>query len=101
MEVGGGVHGYRISMFTKLGSLFTWKYERKDFKREKQIFKQGCRSLVSAIFHQGHPLLRYTIMIIIAIISIALYLTDKGEHTVLYRINNNVDTHIHGHTEGM
>ena len=98
----GGVHDYHISMFTKLGSLFTWKYERKDFRREKQaVFKQGCRSLMSAISHQGHPLLRYTIMIIIVIISIALYLTDKIEHTVLYRINNNVDTHIHGHTEGM
>ena len=56
---------------------------------------------MSVISHQGHPLLRSTIMIIIAIISTVLYLTDKGEHTVLYRINNNVDTHIHGHTEGM
>ena len=40
-------------------------------------------------------------MIIIAIISIVLYSTDKGEHTVLYRINDNVDTHMHGRTEGM
>ena len=34
---------------------------------------------------------RHTLLliIIIAIISVALYLTDKGEHTVLYKINNN------------
>ena len=30
------------------------------------------------------------ISIRIAIISIALYLTNKGEHTVLYKINYNV-----------
>ena len=29
-------------------------------------------------------------MIITAVISIALYLIDKGEHTALYKINNNV-----------
>ena len=28
------------------------------------------------------------------VISIALYLTDKGEHTALYKINNNVDFKI-------
>ena len=30
------------------------------------------------------------IPVIIAVISIAPYLTGKGEHTVLYKINNNV-----------
>ena len=30
------------------------------------------------------------IVIIIAVISIVPYLTDKGEHTTLYKINNNV-----------
>ena len=30
------------------------------------------------------------ITIIITVISIAPYLTDKGEHTALYKINNNV-----------
>ena len=30
------------------------------------------------------------IIIIIAVISIAPYLTDKGEQTSLYKINNNV-----------
>lgn len=29
-------------------------------------------------------------MIIIAVISVALYLTNKGEHAVLYKINKNV-----------
>ena len=29
-------------------------------------------------------------IIVIAVISIAPYLTDKGEHTSLYKINNNV-----------
>ena len=28
--------------------------------------------------------------IILAVISVALYLTDKGEHTALYKINENV-----------
>ena len=28
--------------------------------------------------------------IIIVVISLALYLTDKGEHTALYKINNKV-----------
>ena len=32
------------------------------------------------------------IMVIIAVISIAPYLTDKGEHTALYKISNNVYT---------
>ena len=29
-------------------------------------------------------------MIMLAVISIALYLTDKGEHTALYKINKNI-----------
>ena len=54
-------------------------------------------------------------MIIIAVIYIALYLTNKGEHTTLYKINNNIyiktfkknyiiiwyslHTHTHMHTD--
>ncbi len=30
------------------------------------------------------------INIILAVISVALYLTDKGEHTTLYKINETV-----------
>ena len=30
------------------------------------------------------------IIIIIAVISIAPYLTDKGEHTAIFKINDNV-----------
>ena len=33
---------------------------------------------------------RWVIIIIIAIISIAPYFTEKGEHTPLYKINNNI-----------
>ena len=32
----------------------------------------------------------FLIIIIIAVISIAPYLTDKGEHTMLYKINKNI-----------
>ena len=32
-----------------------------------------------------------TIILIIVVISIAPYLTDKGEYTALYKVNNNVN----------
>ena len=35
-------------------------------------------------------MMKMIITIIITVIFIALYLTDKGEHTTLYKINNNV-----------
>ena len=32
------------------------------------------------------------IILVTAVISVALYLTNKAEHTMLYKINNNVHT---------
>ena len=37
-----------------------------------------------------HVTLSQTIIVILGTISVVLYLTNKGEHTMLYKINKNV-----------
>ena len=49
-----------------------------------------CGLYVMPVNDSFHVTLSQTIIVILGAISVVLYLTNKGEHTVIYKINKNV-----------